>query len=170
MTSIFQPLLKRTLLTLLWLFPTATPLLAGKPWRPGLDRLVPESELIVLGKVTRIEPSLVTDKDGNPCFLAVIRVTGTLKGTPPKTLLVTVPAEPLYDAKGNPMLISTAYLYDLKAVEHSFVLFLRKPGDADVAYYVPAGSGSGIVDLDRERPGDGPEELDRLRAYLREAK
>ena len=140
---------------------------AGKPWRPALEQLVPESALIVVGNVTRIEPSLVKDKDGHPYSLAIIRVTETLKGTPPKTLLVTVPAEPIYDEKGIQLIISSAYLYDLKQVDHSFVLFLTKPADATAIYYVPAGLGSGIVDLNRDRAGDGPAELERLRAFPR---
>ena len=159
-------MLKSALLALLLVLPSSF-LLAGKPWRPAVETLVSESKLIAIGKVTRIEPSLVKDKNGHPCALAEIRVTETLKGTPPKTLLVAVPAEPIYDDKGIQILISTAYRYDLKSVEHSYVLFLTKPSVADVVFYVPSGNGSGIVDLNLDRPGDGPAELERLRAHLR---
>ena len=145
----------------------AATLHAGKPWRPGVDQLVSESELIVIGKVISTEASLVKDKFGQPCALVKFRVTETLHGTAPKTLLVAVPAEPFYDEKGIQRLISSAYRYDLKLVEHTYVLYLAKPAVADAAYHVPAGSGSGIVDLNLDRPGDGPAELERLRAHLR---
>jgi hypothetical protein len=158
--------LKSALLALLIFLPAAY-LLAGKPWRPAVDQLVTESELIVIGKVTGIEPSLVKNPYGHPCALAEIRVTETLKGTPPKTLLVAVEAAPVYDEKGIQIPISTAYRYDLKHPEHTYVLFLAKPSVADAVFYVPAGNGSGIVDLDRDRPGDGPSELKTIRAFIR---
>ncbi|MDB6151549.1 MAG: hypothetical protein JWL90_2 [Chthoniobacteraceae bacterium] len=139
-------------------------LLAGKPWRPEVSQLAAESTVIVIGTVTSIEPSLVTDAMGHPCSIAEVKVRETLKGDPVQSLRVAMPAEPRYDQTGTPILASTAYRYELKAAEHSYLLFLIKPGIENAAYYVPAGSGSGIVDLNKK--DDGSRELERLRAHL----
>jgi hypothetical protein len=160
-----SPAKAASLFAFLFLF-AAFSLQAGKPWRPGIEQLERESELIVLGRITRVEPSFVADEQGRAYRLAVVEVTEVLKGTPPKTLLVPIIAEPLYDEKGAQLPRSTAYRYELKEVAHSYVLFLTKPPLAGASYYVPAGNGSGIVDLDQDRPGDGPAELQKIRTYL----
>ena len=143
---------------------------AGKPWRPAVDRLVPESGLIVTGTVTSLKPSLITDKDKRRYDIAEVHVTETLKGTAPKVLLVAVQTDPRYNEKGEQILISSAFRYELKQGDHVYLLFLAKSPMADAVYYVPIHSGSGIVDLNSTRVGDGPKELQTLRDYLREKK
>lgn len=139
--------------------------LAGKPWRPGVEKLVPESELIVVVKVTALKPSLITDKDKKSFAMAEVQVTETIKGTAPERLRVAVESEPEYDERGILIARSTAFRYELKAGDHSYLLYLQKPA-TDAVYFVPVHSGSGIVDLDSNRTGDGPKELDALRSYL----
>ena len=147
---------------------SSLPLFAGKPWRPAIEQLVPQAELIVTGTVISLKPSLITDEKKHQYAIAEVRVTETVKGTPPKVLLVAVEAEPQYDEKGLPILASSAFRYELQQGDHSYLLFLAKPPMAGAVYYLPAHFGSGIVDLSSKRIGDGPQELQQLRDYLRE--
>lgn len=130
-----------------------------------MEKLVPESELVVLAKVTALKPSLISDKDKKTFAMAEVQVTETIKGTAPERLRVAVESEPEYDERGMPIARSTAFRYELKAGEHLYLLYLQKPA-ADAVYYVPVHFGSGIVDLDSNRTGDGPKELESLRSYL----
>jgi hypothetical protein len=147
--------MRRSILLVLLLIPSA--LFAGKPWRPEAKTLMTESDLVVVGKVISLEPSLVKNEKGEACAIGEVQVEQTLKGDAPKTVRVAVVAEPVYDEKGMPIARSTAFRYELKRDDHRYLLYLKKVE----AYYVPAHFGSGIVDLNRDRPGDGPAELEK---------
>jgi hypothetical protein len=143
------------ILCVLLLIPSG--LFAGKRWRPDAKTMIAQSDLVVVGKVTSLEPSLVKTEKGEPCAIAEVHVEQTLKGEPQKTARVAVFQEPVYDEKGMLIPRSTAYRYELKHDDHRYLLYLKKVE----SYYVPAHFGSGIVDLNRDRPGDGPAELEK---------
>ncbi len=145
--------MQRWILLLLFSFPVV--LFAGKPWRPEPKTMIQESDVVLVGKVLSVEPSLVKDEKGQPCSIAEVQVEKTLKGDAQKTVRVAVVAEPVYDADGQILPRSTAWRYDLKQNGHRYLLYLKKVA----AHYVPAHFGSGVVDLELDRPGDGPAEL-----------
>jgi hypothetical protein len=132
-----------------------------------VEKLVPDAELIVLGKVMALKPSLITDKDKKSFAIAEVQVAETIKGSAPAHLRVAVESEPAYDEQGMPIARSTAFRYELQPGEHSYLLYLAKPA-ADAVYYTPVHFGSGIVDLNSNRSGDGPKELEALRSYLKQ--
>ena len=168
MKPISRPRVKRLQIFLAAFLLSSSLLFAGKPWRPAVEKLVPEAELIVIATVTNLAPSLITDDEKHRYDIAEVRIAETLKGTAPTFLRVAVQVEPPYDEKGSPSIRSSAWRYELERGGHLYLLFLAKPPIAAACYYVPVHFGSGIVDLNSERSGDGPQELQRLRDYLRQ--
>jgi hypothetical protein len=148
----------------------ATMAFAGKPWRPAIQQLADEAELIVIGKVLAIQPSRIIDSEGRRFALAEISSSETLKGQTRDLIRVAVEALPRYDERGVPIPMSSAWRYELQPGDHEYLLFLSRPGVADATYFVPAHDGSGIIDLRPGQPNSLPNAVKDLREALRKGR
>ena len=143
--------------------------LAGMPWRPSIEQLSAESDLIVIGKVHELCPSLITDSEKRRFAVAEIFSSETLKGKPHDVLRVAVETPPRYDEKGFPIPLSSAWRYELEPGEHEYLLFLSRSSSPDTVYFLPCHSGSGIIDLRPNHQNSQADAIDQLREVLRKS-
>lgn len=143
---------------------------AGMPWRPSIEDLSRESDLIVIGRVLAIQPSLITDPEGRRFGIAEIATSETVKGKSDNVIRVAVETPPRYDEKGFPIPLSSEWRYDLNAGDHEYLLFLSRPTIQGAVYFVPAHSGSGIIDLRPNHRNSESGAVENLRKILQKRK
>ena len=140
---------------------------AGKPWRPSIDQLSVDADLIVVGKVHALHPSLISDSENRRFAIAEMYSSETLKGKPQDVLRVAVETPLRYDEKGFPIPLSSAWRYELEPGNHEYLLFLCRPDSKGAVYFAPCHSGSGIVDLRPDHPNSLADATERVREVLR---
>ena len=148
----------------------AMPLLAGKPFRGPVSTLIPASKAIVMGQVLSLHPVYFRNERGEPQAVAKVKVLeqfygGELRKTAGDFLVLTDYAQFVYDEKGRLMAKNTGWRYWLEPGPQRYLLFLDIEPDSSL--YRPIDGGSGIINLDSDRPGDGPQYLDQLKTELK---
>jgi len=148
---------------------------AGKPFRKPVKDLAHRADIIMLGRVVSLHPSLLKNSQGHPQAVAEVDVFEILKGDNSwihdnKVYVMTnYQDHTMFDENGKIISLTTEWRYWMQPDSQKYLLFLKGEKEKGAfQVYRPLDKGSGVVEITNDRNGIGNEYLVELRRVLNE--
>ena len=138
-------IIKNKCIVLISIFLICTNSIASRTSRDSPESLIKKAEIIVLGDVVKIHPSLIVNDLGHPVGIAEIKVKEIFKGTVPEIIFVpTDYSGPTYDKYGKFIRPTSIQTFPSSSGDKNILCFLNERDYEKSNAYMPVQGSSGL--------------------------